>query len=37
MAAEGWFRDTSDNKLVSSADSDLTPPAGHDFILKSHD
>ena len=24
--AEGWFRDKSDNKLVSSADSDMTPP-----------
>ena len=35
MADFGWFRDTSDNKLVAAADSDLTPPAGHDFILKS--
>ena len=33
--AVGWFRDTSDNKLVASADSDHTPPTGHDFILKS--
>ena len=33
--AAGWFRDTSDNKLVAAADSELTPPTGHDFILKS--
>ena len=33
--AFGWFRDTSDNKLVAAADSELTPPTGHDFILKS--
>ena len=32
--AAGWFRDTSDNKLVAAADSELTPPTGHDFILK---
>ena len=30
--ADGWFRDTSDNKLVAAADSDFTPPSGHDFI-----
>ena len=35
MADEGWFRDKSDNKLVSSADSDMTPPTDHDFILAS--
>ena len=33
--ADGWFRDTSDNKLVAAADSDFTPPSGHDFILLS--
>ena len=33
--AAGWWRDTSDNKLVAAADSDFTVPAGHDFILKS--
>ena len=33
--AVGWWRDTSDNKLVAAADSDFTVPAGHDFILKS--
>ena len=33
--AEGFFRDKSDNKLVSSADSDMTPPTDHDFILTS--
>ena len=33
--AAGWFRDTSDNKLVAAADSELAAPAGHDFILKS--
>ena len=33
--AAGWFRDTSDNKLAGAADSELTPPAGHDFVLKS--
>ena len=33
--AAGWFRDTSDNKLVAAADSELTPPTGHDFILRS--
>ena len=33
--AAGWFRDTSDNKLAGAADSELTPPTGHDFILKS--
>ena len=31
----GWFRDTSDNKLVAAADSSIPVPAGHDFILKS--
>ena len=31
--AEGWFRDTSDNKLVAAADSEMTAPSGHDFIL----
>ena len=31
--AAGWFRDKSDNKLVSSADSEMTPPLDHDFIL----
>ena len=33
--ADGFFRDKSDNKLVSSADSDMTPPVDHDFILAS--
>ena len=33
--AAGWFRDTSDNKLAGAADSELTPPTGHDFVLKS--
>ena len=35
MADAGFFRDKSDNKLVSSADSDMTPPTDHDFILTS--
>ena len=35
MADAGFFRDKSDNKLVSSADSDMTPPTDHDFILVS--
>ena len=35
MADAGFFRDKSDNKLVSSADSDMTPPTDHDFILAS--
>ena len=33
--AAGWWRDTSDNKLVAAADSEYTVPTGHDFILKS--
>ena len=33
--AAGWFRDKSDNKLVSSADSEMMPPLDHDFILAS--
>ena len=32
--AAGWWRDTSDNKLVAAADSEFTVPTGHDFILK---
>ena len=33
--AVGWFRQLSDDKLVSTADSEMTAPTGHDFILKS--
>ena len=32
--AAGWWRDTSDNKLVAAADSAMDVPTGHDFILK---
>ena len=33
--AQGWFRDTSDNKLVAAADSEMMVPTDHDFVLKS--
>ena len=33
--AEGFWRQTSDNKLVASAYSEMTAPTGHDFVLTS--
>ena len=33
--AAGWWRQTSDNKLVAAADSADTVPAAHDFVLAS--
>ena len=33
--AAGWWRQTSDNKLVAAADSLDTVPADHDFVLAS--
>ena len=33
--AAGWWRQTSDNKLVAAADSEMTVPADHDFVLAS--
>ena len=32
--AVGWWRDTSDNKLMAATDSAMDVPIGHDFILK---
>ena len=33
--AEGFWRQTSDNKLTAAAYSEMTPPPGHDFVPKS--
>ena len=33
--AEGFWRQTSDNKLTAAAYSEMTPPTGHDFVPKS--
>ena len=32
--AVGWWRDTSDNKLMAATDSAMDVPTGHDFILE---
>ena len=33
--AEGFWRQTSDNKLTAAAYSEMPPPTGHDFVPKS--